>query len=230
VHIKARYSVLDSSPASGACTARLPPVAVSKGQFYSFWVKAHAQTITITDASDDTSDDADFTNKVIGDDECQAFYCDGEHWYEEASNGLGNPAGAYAGPARDCADVANLTSEERAFLEDNARAPACWRLEPAAGNSNAVLITVDTRWVIVDASSASAAWTVTLPNVDEAKGKDYCVFIEAASGSYTGTIQDAGDDTDLDDVAVGTTHTWYSVAYYSDGVHWYRLSRYQLSA
>lgn len=56
--------------------------------------------------------------------------------------------------------------------------------------------TMNVRDYIVRASAVAAAITITLPPVAEAKGRFYSIFILAATGTFTVTLDDNNDDSE----------------------------------
>ena len=75
---------------------------------------------------------------------------------------------------------------------------------------------------VVRASTTGTAFTITLPNVVEAKGRIYTIYMVARSATDDITIQDLGADTGLSDITLNAADE--RVALYSDGYHWYTLA------
>ena len=115
-------------------------------------------------------------------------------------------------------DYSALTGEELRFFQTHYRRPAVRHVTVTSGTTD---IFPDDYVVVVDASSASATWTLLLPYVGEAKGRDLTIFVEAY-GSYTGNITDNSDDSAFTDDVLGAAGA--CVRYYCDGIHWYRAS------
>ena len=74
--------------------------------------------------------------------------------------------------------------------------------------------------VVVD-SNTTSAFTVYLPPVAEGKGKIYTISI--TDPSYAVTVEDLGDDSvDFENATLDAAYD--RVAYYSDGLYWYKLN------
>lgn len=70
--------------------------------------------------------------------------------------------------------------------------------------------------------TVTGAYTVTLPEVAEARGRMYS-FTQSPGVTGTGdiTITDAGDDASFTDVIIDAENE--KATLYSDGVHWHML-------
>lgn len=77
---------------------------------------------------------------------------------------------------------------------------------------------------VVRASTVSAnnAFTITLPNVVEAKGRFYSIYMVSRNSSDDITIADRLDETSLSDITLNLAAD--SVLLYSDGFIWHTVT------
>jgi len=80
-------------------------------------------------------------------------------------------------------------------------------------------LAMDINDLVVRASTAAGAFTITLPSITEATGRIYSICLVTDNGDLT--VQDKGDDTNFTDLTFDTAED-YAVLY-SDGFQWRNL-------
>jgi len=86
----------------------------------------------------------------------------------------------------------------------------------------ATSLTVRDRIVYCDANAASAGFTVTLPNVSEARGMIFIIYAETDASSNNITVSDNSDSMGWSDITLDAADEYTLLM--SDGRKWFEIA------